>query len=191
LQTGISADSVASMLMGMGQLIWDPSSNSYQMSTTPAADRDRAMKDFFQTSPDYQFRMKEGVNALDRSAASKGMLLSGAQTKATQQYGGDLASGEYNNYFNKLLNMSNTGQNANATASGQGAALVGEGIKEQFQGDMARASSYSNSANALASGISKGVDNIFSGFGAMGGFRGLGGGGGSTVFSDGSTLSRY
>ena len=39
----------------------------------------------FQTSPGYQFQLSEGINALDRSAASRGRLVSGAHDKAVSQ----------------------------------------------------------------------------------------------------------
>lgn len=51
--------------------------------------------------PGYGFRMSEGLKALDRSAASRGGLLSGATLKGAQQYGQGLASQEYQNAFNR------------------------------------------------------------------------------------------
>jgi anti-sigma28 factor (negative regulator of flagellin synthesis) len=63
--------------------------------------------------PSYQFRLKQGVNALDMSAAAKGMLQSGAQQKAITQYGQDLASQEYGNVFNRALQVNQT-NNADA-----------------------------------------------------------------------------
>lgn len=53
--------------------------------------------------PSYEFRMQEGVNALDRSAAARGRVLSGAQDRAVTRYGSDLASQEYGNAFNRAL----------------------------------------------------------------------------------------
>lgn len=58
--------------------------------------------------PSYQFRLKQGVDALDMSAASKGMLRSGAQEKAIEQYGQDLASQEYGNAFSRALQVNQT-----------------------------------------------------------------------------------
>jgi len=55
----------------------------------------------FMKDPGYDFRMQEGVNALDRSAASRGRVLSGAQDRAVTRYGSDLASQEYGNAFNR------------------------------------------------------------------------------------------
>lgn len=59
--------------------------------------------------PGTAFRMSEGVKALDRSAASRGGLLSGATLKGLQRYGQDLGSQEFQNAFNRYT----TGFNAN------------------------------------------------------------------------------
>jgi hypothetical protein len=64
-----------------------------------------AMRNFgasdFQTDPGYAFRLSEGMKALDRTAAARGGLLSGATLKGAQRYGSDLASQEYQNAFNR------------------------------------------------------------------------------------------
>lgn len=49
--------------------------------------------------PGYQFRMQEGMKAINASAAAKGGLQSGAALKAAQQYGQGLASQEYGNVY--------------------------------------------------------------------------------------------
>lgn len=51
--------------------------------------------------PGYQFRLQQGINALDKSAASKGTLQSGAQAKAVTGYASDMASQEYQNAYNR------------------------------------------------------------------------------------------
>ena len=69
----------------------------------------------FLNSPQYQFLQKQGQQALDRSAAARGMGYSGAQMKAAQQYGQDLASQQYDKeydraakeYFNKYDQAAN------------------------------------------------------------------------------------
>jgi anti-sigma28 factor (negative regulator of flagellin synthesis) len=63
--------------------------------------------------PSYQFRLGQGANALDMSAASKGMLMSGAQAKAITQYGQNFASQEYTNAYNRSLQTNQT-NNTNA-----------------------------------------------------------------------------
>ena len=55
----------------------------------------------FQADPGYGFRMSEGMKALERGAAARGGLLSGATLKGIQRYGQDLASQEYTNAFNR------------------------------------------------------------------------------------------
>jgi hypothetical protein len=64
-----------------------------------------AMRNFgafdFQADPGYAFRLSEGMKALDRTAAARGGLLSGATLKGAQRYGSDLASQEYQNAFNR------------------------------------------------------------------------------------------
>ena len=55
----------------------------------------------FLNSPQYQFLQKQGQQTLDRSAAARGMGYSGAQMKAAQQYGQDLASQQYDTEYNR------------------------------------------------------------------------------------------
>ena len=49
--------------------------------------------------PGYQFRMDQGIEALDKSAAARGRLLSGAQQKALTDYGQGMGSQEYSNAY--------------------------------------------------------------------------------------------
>jgi len=51
--------------------------------------------------PGYGFRMKEGLKAVDAQAAARGGLISGAALKASQRFGQDMASQEYQNAFNR------------------------------------------------------------------------------------------
>ena len=55
----------------------------------------------FLNSPQYQFLQKQGQQALDRSAAARGMGYSGAQMKAAQQFGQGLASQQYDTEYNR------------------------------------------------------------------------------------------
>ena len=56
---------------------------------------------FDTSNPAYQFLQKQGMQALDRSAAARGMGYSGAQMKAAQQFGQGLASQEYDKQYNR------------------------------------------------------------------------------------------
>jgi len=75
--------------------------------------------------PSYDFRMQEGVNALDRSAASRGRVLSGAQGKAVTRYGQNMASQEYQNAFSRSQNVFNTNMNTQKSLAGVGQQAVG------------------------------------------------------------------
>lgn len=57
----------------------------------------------FEADPGYQFRMAEGVKALERSAAARGLLQSGTTLKGITQYGQNVASDEYQNAFQRYL----------------------------------------------------------------------------------------
>jgi hypothetical protein len=67
--------------------------------STTAATR-RAYGGFF-TSPGYQFRLDQGNQAVQRSAAARGILGSGATMKAIDRYSQGLASSEYNNFSDR------------------------------------------------------------------------------------------
>ena len=58
----------------------------------------------FEADPGYNFRLTEGVNALDKSAAARGNLFSGSQAKALTKYGQDYGSNEYTNAYNRYQN---------------------------------------------------------------------------------------
>jgi hypothetical protein len=57
----------------------------------------------FQADPGYNFRMAEGMKALERSAAARGLLQSGGTLKGIQQYGQNVASDEYQNAFSRYM----------------------------------------------------------------------------------------
>lgn len=58
----------------------------------------------FETSPGYTFRQEEGQKAVERSAAGRGMLQSGAAIKDLQRFSQGLASEEYGNWYNRRFN---------------------------------------------------------------------------------------
>lgn len=78
------------------------------------------MGSFF-TSPDYQFRQNEQMRALTARNAALGIQDSGAAQRSALQLSGNLASGEFNNYANRLSALAGVGQTAaqNTAAAGQ------------------------------------------------------------------------
>ena len=79
-----------------------------------------AMNAFF-TSPDYQFRQNESMRALTARNAALGIQDSGAAQRSALQLSGNLASGEFNNYANRLSSLAGVGQTAaqNTAVAGQ------------------------------------------------------------------------
>lgn len=67
----------------------------------PMMDYQKFGMDQFQTDPGYGFRLAEGQKALERQAAARGGLISGAALKAATRYGQEMGSQEYQNAFNR------------------------------------------------------------------------------------------
>lgn len=147
----------------------------------------------FQTTPGYGFRKQEGINALDRSASSRGLRLSGAQLKGVQNFGDGLASQEYDNYFNRLSGLSGGGQAGTANVNATSADLTKGAGNSMLNGGIARGSSYTAGANALASGIGHATENLMSMMdpGGGGGGGGKGGGGSSKAGLAASIFSMF
>ncbi len=103
--------------------------------------------------PAYQFRLGEGLKALDRQAAARGGLISGGALKAAQRYGQDYASQEFGNAYNRLAAMAGIGQTATG-AMGNAAGNFGVNAGQNYMGAAnARASGYVGAANALTGGV--------------------------------------
>jgi hypothetical protein len=56
-----------------------------------------------QNDPGYQFRLAQGLKALQNSAAAKGSLLTGGTAKALNNYAQGEASNEYGNVYNRAF----------------------------------------------------------------------------------------
>ena len=131
----------------------------------------------FEKSPGYEFRLGEGVKAMERGAAARGGQLGGAQQKALTRYGQDYATNDYdaflNRYYQKmnpLANLAGVGQNATnagvqagqnyanamSNTTMQGAANQGN---YAMQGGNARASGYINQANSWTGALNSGFNN--------------------------------
>lgn len=129
--------------------------------------------------PSYQFDQSQGIQALDRSAASRGMLNSGRSQKDLLRFGTGLADQTYGNQLQRLLG-----------AAGQGAgwlgaqnATVGQGLQGQlgtrqsaFGGQMQAAGTIGQgdiaAANAHAAGTQNILNMVGKGVGAAAGMPG-------------------
>jgi hypothetical protein len=105
----------------------------------------------FQASPGYQWSFDQGLRAVDAGAAASGMLRSGATLKAEQTFGTGLADQEFTNYYNRLFNLANLGENA-AAKTGANAIQTGQGIAGTDVSTGAQLSSiYGNAAKGIGS----------------------------------------
>jgi hypothetical protein len=120
--------------------------------------------DQFTADPGYGFRLAEGQKALERQAAARGGLISGAALRGAQRYGQEMGSQEYTNAFNRyqterqarlnplqsLAGMAQTSVGQLGQAGQTMATNVGEAGGQAAQ---ARASGYMGTANALSQGL--------------------------------------
>lgn len=122
-----------------------------QMAATPASQPGNMSKFF--ASPDYQFRMNEGTRNLGNSFAARGGALSGNALRATTELGQNLASQEYGNYVNRLMQMAGYGTMAtnNVVNAGTNATNAISNNTQQI-GD-ARASGVLGTAGAIGGAL--------------------------------------
>jgi len=80
----------------------------------------------YQEDPGYDFRMKEGQKALERSASARGTLLGGGQLKALTRYSQGVASQEYQNAFERFQAENAARFGRLATVSGMGQTATGQ-----------------------------------------------------------------
>lgn len=116
------------------------------------------------SDPSYQFRLQQGQDAIQSSAAAQGGLLSGATLKALQNYGQESASQEYSNAYNRfnadqtnrynrLSNLVGIGQNAAAQVGNAGAQTSQAIANNTMAGANALAAGQIGSANAWTNGV--------------------------------------
>lgn len=81
-------------------------------------------------SPGYEARLAEGQRAIERSAAARGNVLSGAAVKAATRYGQDYATTDYDNFLSRYYDSLTPLQNL----SGQGYAAANQAGAYGLQG---------------------------------------------------------
>jgi hypothetical protein len=160
-EAGLKGQNRLMELLGLGGDVKAPEYGKYATAEYGA--------DKFTADPGYAFRMSEGMKALERSAAARGGLLSGATLKGTQRYGQDLASQEYQNAFNRYqieragtLNpyqaLSGTAQSS-ANVLGQQAGVLGQQLGSNIIGaGNAQAAGTIGQANAIVGGLGQGIN---------------------------------
>lgn len=159
-EAGLTGQNALLQYLGLGG---DPNAANYGAGMRPF-DASQMYNDL-----GYQFRLNEGLKALDRTAAARGGLLSGGAVKAGQRYAQDYATGEYTNAFNRYWNERNQMLNplqsllgqAQTTAQNLGTAgqnYASNAGNAMMAGANARASGYVGGANALAGALGGAVN---------------------------------
>jgi hypothetical protein len=149
-----------------------------------------------EAQPGYQFQQQQGEQALERSAAASGDLLSSGELKAQQQYGQGLAQTDYNNVYSQAL--STFGTNYDVFEQNQTnqfnrlAALAGVGQTSVGQLGQEGQAAASNVGNIdLTSGAQIGQDYQNAAAATASGYVGSANAYSGALNSTGSTLSQY
>lgn len=126
---------------------------------TAAAGGAPDMGAFFE-SPDYQFNLGEGQKAIDRSLAARGRTLSGAGVREGVRYASGMASGEYNNFVNRLLTTAGLGTTGVTTSANAGMTHAGNVGAAQIGAANTRASGYMTTAAGVNNAVQGGTSNL-------------------------------
>lgn len=123
----------------------------------------------FTLSPDYQVRLNQGLNGMDRRAAAMGGYRSGRHDADTMQYSAELGAAGFGDYRNTLLNLAGYGQQA-VNQVGQAGRDFGYQSGNALQNaGSSRASGYINSANARSNALNSMAGTFGDWWGGRGG----------------------
>jgi hypothetical protein len=170
-QAGIASQNRLMTLLGINSPTTPAGGTPSEFVTNPnSPDFGKYARDFgatdFQTDPGYAFRLSEGMKALDRTAAARGGLLSGATLKGAEQYNQGLASQEYQNAFNRYQpNRANQLNPLMGYATGPGLSSTSADTSAVGNFGNAAAAGYTGAANARASGYVGGTNALTSALG--------------------------
>lgn len=122
---------------------WDAKGKELQLAS------DESIKTYNPTAalesrPGYQFRINQGQKATNAMSSAQGNVLSGEGIKRLQENAQGIASQEYGNEFNRLLQLSGIGQNATTTQGNIGMGAGTNLANLNVQGGQNQANYYSN-----------------------------------------------
>lgn len=119
----------------------------------------KAAFDQYRNSTGYDFRVNQGLNAVNSGYAGRGSIKSGAAMKAVNDYGQGMASQEFGNYLNALGNQQSLGMSAGSALAGVGQNYANSLGNIYTQNGANQANAALVKANALGSGIN-GLANL-------------------------------
>ena len=170
-QAGLTSQAELMRQMGLGG---DAASQGYGNML-----RDFTMTDY-QEDPGYNFRLQEGLKGLDRQAAARGGLISGAALKAASDFAGKQASAEYQNAYNRynqnrglrydmLTGQQGVGASSVNALGGAARNYATQGGENIVGAGQARATGYQNIAaakNAMIGGLTDIGSQLVGGYGS-------------------------
>lgn len=180
-RTGMGAPGITmgGMFGGMdlgqfGQPSYTPEEIAAAKAQAVTANRQRANDAFnaYRTSTGYDFRMNEGMRALNSGYAGAGTIKSGAAIRAANDYGQGMASQEFGNYLNAIGTQQGVGLNAAGAQAGVAtnyANSLGNIYQQnganQANAALASASAMGGAINGAASSITSamGYNKLFGG----------------------------
>ena len=107
----------------------------------------------FEASPDYNFRMSEGLKAVNQNRATAGLLQSGSALRGVSDYAQNTAAGEYGDWWNRQSGLAGVGQAANNANQQAGSQYANNSQNALMNNAGVQGSSYMNQANAWAQGL--------------------------------------
>lgn len=113
----------------------------------------------FYNSPDYKFAQEQGELGITRGANARGLNLSGGTLKDLATFNSGLASQQYGNYYNRLMQLATLGSNSASSLAGNNTNMASS-MGNTMQGiGQAQASGIVGATNAITGSISNGVNN--------------------------------
>ena len=121
--------------------------------------------------PGYGFRFREGQKAVERQAATRNGLISGAALKASQRFGQDMASQEYQNAFNRYQTSRSNTLSPLQQLTGQGANAAGQlgQYAQNYGANIGNA--YANYGNTVTGMFGNQTNMLNSGLGTVAGMQ--------------------
>lgn len=110
--------------------------------------------------PGYQFTQTQGLKAVQNSAAARGLGVSGAALKGAANYATGLANSTYGDQFNRLMGISQLGENAAAQTGAYGTQTAGQIGENTIGAGNAAAGGYVGSANAVGNAANS-IGNLY------------------------------
>lgn len=127
-------------------------------------DAQTAAFDNFRNSTGYQFRLNEGMDALNSNYFGAGVGQSGAALQALQEYGQNFASNEFGNYMGMLANQQGVGLSGASALAGVGqnyannvTAMNTNNANNQANAYLARQNGFGNALGMIGGSLMGGI----------------------------------